>query len=146
MTVKQGGYFAAVCITRLTKKGPQYLVQWSQDLTGPNTGRKLLKFPGGMEELEDNGNPEKTMRSEVEEETGFRINDDAEVTLLAKIVRVIHVQYFYLAWKRDCSGQKRAKVIKDGNSIHYPPFWASMDYLREHLHRTHRPVLEHLPT
>jgi 8-oxo-dGTP pyrophosphatase MutT (NUDIX family) len=144
MTIKQGGYFAAVVITRWTKRGPRYLVQWSQDLKGPNVGKKLLKFPGGMEEVEDNGNPEKTMRSEVEEETGFCINDDTEVNLLVKVSRKGHDQYFYQVRKNDCSGRCRTKAIRDGSSIHYPPFWADVAFLQEHLHITHRPALERL--
>ncbi len=139
-------YFAAGVIVRRTKKGYRFLVQVSEETKGPTAGKKQLKFPGGMDSLKDNGNPEKTLRSEIEEETGYFIKDEASPVLLFSDKTGDIDKYFYLVHKGDCVGTRRKKLVRDGSTILYPPVWADLEYIRGRLHPTHLPVLRCLPT
>ncbi len=140
----RGRYFVAGVIARWKKQRLQLLVMNTKIVEGPRAGERSLKFPGGMEESQDNGNPEKTLRAEIEEETGLRIRDNAIVSLLSKVSVEDHDKYFFLVWKRDCEGARRTKTIKDGNTVLYPPHWADLEFLKPVLYRTHRLALEKL--
>ncbi len=59
-------YFAAGVITRRRKGRFEFLVEDVEY----RDGCRDIKFPGGMEEAVDSGNPRKTLREELEEETG----------------------------------------------------------------------------
>ena len=138
-------YFAAGIIARRRKNKIEYLVMKTEKLYGPDAGLLLTKFPGGMEEPPDNRNPEKTLREEIEEETGFRIKDGANVrVLLQQEVMDNHHKFFFLTWRSQCRGRLRTETIDDGHTRLYRPEWVDLDTLHTIICDSHRPVLEKL--
>ncbi|MBI2065627.1 MAG: NUDIX domain-containing protein [Candidatus Zambryskibacteria bacterium] len=134
-------YFAAGVIARRTKKGLEFLVLEAEY----ESGHREIKFPGGMEDKADSGNPHRTLREEIEEETGLRLKDGAEPRLIREVLKEDHQQFFFFLWRSNFRGSVRRVPIKDGLTVLHPPFWVNLETLRTRLYRTHRPVLDTLP-
>ncbi len=138
--------FVAGPIARKKKSEVRFLVMWTWDLVDGRVGRESkLKFSGGMEHPAERGDLQATWREEVQEETGLIIRQDAQIEYLCYVAYGEHKKHFMLAWRRDCDGSLRKRVIRDGRTVLGVPFWANKQFLEEHLYENHRIVLDRLP-
>ena len=135
--------YAAVSVIIRRRHGcHEYLVQ---DVEYKDGG-VVTKFVGGKEEPEDNGNPQKTIREEVEEETGLRLRDSVEAKiLLESVTKRGNPLFFFLLWRGNFKGNIRRDVIHDDRAKLYPPRWITRAELEKQICPTHRPVLDLLP-
>ena len=120
--------FAAGIMTRYNKDRLQVLVQDSEKVT---SGKALTELPGGMSEVQDNGNPEKILRSEFEEETGYRIKPTVEPRIVHEALELEVKKFYFHFWRSNCRGSRRTKDIRDGFRILHPPYWEDIEVLLE---------------
>lgn len=134
-------------IARRKKERLKFLVMWTWDIlpNGKLAHESKLKFAGGMEHPAEHGDLEATFRAEVEEETGLIIRPTASIEYLGFVRREEHDKHFMLAWRRDCGGSLRKKSIRDGKTLLGRPFFATREFLEEHLYGDHREFLPKLP-
>jgi 8-oxo-dGTP pyrophosphatase MutT (NUDIX family) len=106
-----------------------------------------VEFPGGRNIASDNENSEKTLRREILQETGLRIQVDANLHLFWT-VRGDEEKYAYLVWWEDCSGALRIDhPIKDGETTLLGlPYWEDLEELKASsvLFRRHQNLLSKL--
>lgn len=135
--------FVAGPIARRKKDQVKFLVMWTWDIlpNGKLARESKLKFAGGMEHPAERGDLQKTFRVEVEEETGLVIRPDAPIEYLGFLKFGEHMKHFMLAWRRDCDGSLRKRVIQDDNTCLGKPFFADKRFLEENLYENHRMVL-----
>ena len=109
-----------------------------------NTKQRLTKFPGGMNELSDQGNPQRTLQEELFEETGLIIKPGAKIRDLMTRQYNGNWKFFYLVWRSACRGHVRTKVDCDKRSILYVPEWLTYAELEKKLCPSQRNVLPQL--
>ncbi|MCR4279346.1 MAG: NUDIX hydrolase [Candidatus Zambryskibacteria bacterium] len=142
-----GSNYATACVVARRRKGRlEFLVMDTVRLEGRHKGIKLTQFPMGMAEPEDNGNPEKTLNAEVEEETGLSIKGHAKVNLLhfEQFGGNEHAKLFFLVWRSGFRGKIRTHEISDRRTLLGIPYWVNLEVLKAKLCESHRPVLEKL--
>ncbi len=134
-------FFAASVIARRRHNHYEVLVEDAEYADG----RKETKFAiGGMQEAIDSGNPARTARREVEQETGLKMRDHVDPRLIHELEVGEHKKFFYFMWRGNFKGSIRRKKIRDGDTILHPPVWVDLRVLLSHpdtVVRTHRPLL-----
>jgi hypothetical protein len=142
MSEERSRDFAAGIMTRYRKKRLQVFVQNVENLV---SGKELIELPGGMSEKVDQGNPERTLGSEWEEETGYVLKKNAEPQLVydEPQFRRPEIKRYYHFWRKDCEGVRRSKKIRDGVNTLFPPYWIDAELLlsKEQFRRSHRRAL-----
>lgn len=137
-------YTAAVIARRYEGK-LQFLLMKTRKLMRRNIGPEIWQFPGGGEEIVDQGNPLRTLNGELSEETGLSLRGDSpDPQLLLSLRSGDHIKRFYLVLEEDLEGQLRAKPIRDGDKRLGVPEWKSVEFLKKNLCRSHRGVLSQL--
>lgn len=109
-------HFACAVICRRTREGMEALV-FDSVSTEPRSGRRSkvqIKFPGGMQKGSEK--PFDTMRREVSEETGLKVERGREVYRAPSPSDPKLIQFGYLVEIDDCSGRLRNKKLMDGNT------------------------------
>lgn len=147
MVVAETWYYSAGVIARRRKGKLSFLVMKTMKLVGESTGEEIWQFAGGMEELEDNGNPVKTLNRELRQETGLSLRKsrrDEPILLHREIRRDGHIRYFYLVWKTQCEGILRTETIDDNRTRLYPPEWKSYEFVRGNICRSQRVLVDKL--
>jgi 8-oxo-dGTP pyrophosphatase MutT (NUDIX family) len=139
MSQRLGYFVAGVVIRQRRRRRVEVLVM---DTVG-HLGVQTTKFPGGLAEPEDGGDPEKTLKRELEEESGLRVRSDAKTYLLLK-THDNRDRYFYLVRKRDCLGTLRIKIIKDGPTTLFRPHWVDFENFEADLFARHQTALTNL--
>jgi len=124
-------HFACAVICRQTREGMEALVLDSIS-TDPRTGRKSevqIKFPGGMQKGSEE--PFNTMRREVLEETGLKVERGREVYKAPSPSDPKLIQFGYLVEIDDCSGRLRdQKPIVDGDTVLSQLRWVDLRVIR----------------
>lgn len=138
-------YAAASIIVRRRKGQLQFLVMDTERFRGKNAGVKLVQFPMESAELQDYGNPQRTLEAALEEEVGLRIRASANPEILhSETTPEGHVKIFFLIWRSHCRGNIRTKPIRDTRSDLGVPYWVGIEGLKERLCETHRVALPKL--
>ncbi len=135
-------FFAASVIVRRRHSHYEVLVE---DAEYPDGHKETKLAIGGMQEAIDSGNPARTARREVEEETGLKMRDHVDPRLVHELEVGEHKKFFYLMWRGNFKGSIRRKKIKDGDTTLHPPMWVDLRVLLSHpdtVVRTHRPLLD----
>ena len=96
-----------------------------------------VKFPGGTNiGHPEDGGPVDTLKREVKEETGMRLDAPKYLCDLPENRDGIR-RWFYLSAIEDCVGELRREEILDGSDILSSPYWVRVDHLSRMLFRTH---------
>lgn len=135
-------HFACAVICRRTREGMEVLV-FDSVSTEPRTGRKSkvqIKFPGGMQKGSEK--PFDTMRREVWEETGLKVERAREVYREPSPSAPKLIQLGYLVEIDDCAGRLHdKKLIIDGNTEQSNLRWVNLRVVRRGgLFSTHHEV------
>jgi hypothetical protein len=139
--------YAAAVILRRRRGELKALVQKTVKVEGPETGRELWQFIGGMEETVDQGNPLRTLDEELREESGYHLRENYQdpVLIYQENQANGHTKRFYLVWREGLRGDLRKEPIRDGvEKILEPPIWKSIDFLKKNLCESHRGPLQHI--
>lgn len=124
-------HFACAVICRRTREGMETLV-FDSVSTDPRTGRKSevqIKFPGGMQKGSEE--PFNTMKREVREETGLKVERGREVYRAPSPSDPKLIQFGYLVEIDDCSGRLYdKKLITDGNTELSNLRWVNLRVVR----------------
>lgn len=143
MTLVGSNYATAGVIARRRGSKLEFLVMDTERIKGRNKGRRLTQFPMEKAEVEDQGNPEKTLRAGLIEEVGLRIKPGTVPELLHYEVAPEdgHVKMFYLIWRSACRGTIRKDDLLDRRSKLGVPYWVDLETLKNRLCSSHRSVI-----
>ena len=128
-------YYVGSIIARRRRGQFSVLIMKTVKRRGNEAGRELWQFPGGMEELSDNGNPFKTLDRELGQETGFQLRENLEndPPIFHEEIKDGHLRYFYALWRNDLRGSLRTTVVDDVAKTLHVPVWESIQFINEHL-------------
>lgn len=126
-------YYAGLVLARINHESGQieFLIQGT-------------KNAGGMQELEDRGDPVRTISREARQELSVRI--PARPRLLVHVPESdFPEKFFYFVWFGDCRGALRSKPKRDDDGELLPsPRWVTFEEYKKLLIHTHQPVIREL--
>lgn len=100
------------------------------------------KFPSGTNDdhPEDSGDPEKTAKRELFEETGLVVETHNLILVYTRKIGS-HTKVWYGVGKHLCSGVLRTKEKREKRSILSPPYLVKLVDLRRYINPNHLPAL-----
>lgn len=142
----QGPYYAAVFIARQGDHGIELLTIRSARWKEREPGRDLLRCVGGMEEPEDGGRPELTVRREVLRKTGLTVKEKAAMRYLGDFPSGPHSKHFFFLWADGLSGSLRRDEIQDFRRWRtlFAPKWVDLVEVEQEIYVGHSPALQAL--